>query len=58
MTDKNFEFAVKFTTTASWVDEIFLGNMLAEVLGSVAKSMNAFAFDVKYVKAGEGTKEN
>lgn len=47
VSEKIFSFRVNFRPKESWVDEIFLGNLLAEVLGNVAKSTNAFDFDVK-----------
>jgi hypothetical protein len=47
---------VSFKAKESWVDEIFLGNLLAEVLGNVAKSTNAFEFDVK--KIGDAAEES
>jgi len=56
VSEKIFSFRVSFKAKESWVDEIFLGNLLAEVLGNVAKSTNAFEFDVK--KIGETAEEN
>lgn len=54
MSEKIFSFRVNFRPKESWVDEIFLGNLLAEVLGNVAKSTNAFDFDVKNLSDEEG----
>jgi hypothetical protein len=31
----------------SWADETYLGNMLAEVLGIIAKNTSAFEFEIK-----------
>ncbi|MEM3637160.1 MAG: hypothetical protein QXE12_00510 [Conexivisphaerales archaeon] len=56
MSEKIFSFRVNFRPKESWVDEIFLGNLLAEVLGNVAKSTNAFEFDVKNL--GEASEES
>src|SRR5579883_220706 len=50
VSEKIFSFRVSFKAKESWVDEIFLGNLLAEVLGNVAKSTNAFEFDVKKIE--------
>jgi hypothetical protein len=54
VSERTFSFQVNFRPKESWVDEIFLGNLLAEVLGNVAKSTNAFEFDVQGMKGGEG----
>ncbi|MEM0075947.1 MAG: hypothetical protein QXG05_04580 [Nitrososphaerota archaeon] len=56
MIGKNYEFTVTFTAKEGWVDEIFLGNMLAEMLGSMAKSTNAFSFDIKFLGHNEKPK--
>ncbi|MDG6934606.1 MAG: hypothetical protein JRN68_07885 [Nitrososphaerota archaeon] len=47
MSERSFRFQVNFKAKEGWVDDIFLGNLLAEVLGSVQKSTNAFDFEIK-----------
>lgn len=40
-------FKVVFKPMLSWADETYLGNMLAEVLGIIAKNTSAFEFEIK-----------
>lgn len=44
--DKSYRFLVVFRPKTSWVDEVYLGNLLVEVLGQVANMTGAFEFDV------------
>lgn len=39
-------FKVVFTPRASWVDDIYLGNLLIEVLGILRDKQNVFDFEV------------
>ncbi len=40
-------FTVVFKPMLSWADETYLGNMLAEVLGIIAKNTSAFEYEIK-----------
>lgn len=40
-------FKVKFKPKQSWVDKIYLGNLLVEMLGIVSKQTSAFEFEVE-----------
>ncbi len=40
-------FKVIFKPVYSWADEAYLGNMLGEVLGIMAKNTSAFNFEIK-----------
>ncbi len=42
-------FKVKFKPKSAWVDKVYLGNMLIEVLGIMAKSTSAFDFEVELI---------
>ncbi|MEM1525296.1 MAG: hypothetical protein QW372_07310 [Nitrososphaerales archaeon] len=39
-------FKVTFIPKASWVDEIYLGNMLIEILAALRDRQNVFDFEV------------
>ncbi|MCS7116793.1 MAG: hypothetical protein NZ896_04905 [Nitrososphaerales archaeon] len=41
-----FVFKVTFIPKASWVDDIYLGNMLIEVLAAIRDRQNVFDFEV------------
>lgn len=47
---------MNFKAKEGWVDDIFLGNLLAEVLGSVQKSTNAFEFEIRNLQEDEQQK--
>jgi hypothetical protein len=47
MEEKSYRFVVEFRPKANWVDDVFLGNLLTEALGSLARSTGAFDFDVR-----------
>lgn len=49
LSEKNICFKVVFKPISTWVDETYLGNMLTEVLGIVAKNTSAFEFDVEKI---------
>ena len=49
--DGSYKFLVVFRPKTSWADEVYLGNLLIEVLGQVANMTGAFEFDV--IKADE-----
>jgi hypothetical protein len=45
--EQEISFKVKFKPRLSWVDKVYLGNMLIEVLGTVSKATSAFDFEVE-----------
>ncbi len=45
--EKEYEFIVKFKPKVSWADDIFLGNLLAEALGNIARNTGYFDFEVR-----------
>lgn len=47
MSGEAVSFKVTFRPISSWVDETYLGNMLTEVLGIMAKNTSAFEFQVE-----------
>jgi len=44
--EQEVSFKVKFKPKLSWVDKVYLGNMLIELLGTVSKATSAFDFEV------------
>ncbi|MCL4436042.1 MAG: hypothetical protein M1387_04940 [Thaumarchaeota archaeon] len=40
-------FKVSFKPTCNWADKTYLGNMLTELLGLVAKKTTAFEFEIE-----------
>ncbi len=49
--EKAVKFLVIFKPKASWVDDIYLGNMLVEALGQISSMTGAFDFEV--IRQGE-----
>ncbi len=47
--EQEISFKIKFKPKSSWVDKVYLGNMLIEVLGVIAKSTSAFDFEVEMI---------
>ncbi|MGQ9468730.1 MAG: hypothetical protein ACUVTD_02730 [Nitrososphaerales archaeon] len=45
--NQEISFKIKFKPKLSWVDKVYLGNMLIEVLGTVSKATSAFDFEVE-----------
>jgi len=45
--EQEISFKVKFKPRLSWVDKVYLGNMLIDVLGTVSKATSAFDFEVE-----------
>ena len=43
-------FKVFFKPKFSWADRVYLGNMLVEVLGVMAKNTSAFDFQVEVLE--------
>ena len=43
-------FKVFFKPKSSWADRVYLGNMLVEVLGVMAKNTSAFDFQVEVLE--------
>ena len=56
MSEKVVCFRITFKNSATWADETYLGNMLTEVLGTMAK--NTLAFEFKIEKLPEGTAQD
>lgn len=44
-------FKVRFRPRVGWADQAYLGNMLIEVLGVMAKNTGAFDFEVEAAEA-------
>jgi hypothetical protein len=49
-TDKDFVFKVILKPKTSWADGVYLGNMLGEILGLMAKNTAAFEFEIQSEK--------
>ncbi len=49
-----YKYVVTFKPKASWVDNIYLGNMLGELLSNLATQSDAFEFEVQYQEEGKG----
>jgi len=49
--EQEITFRVKFKPKAGWVDQIYLGNVLAEALATLSKQTNAFEFELEKEKA-------
>ena len=47
MPQQEFEFKVRFKPKFSWVDKVYLGNLLIEALGLLARQSGAFDFEVE-----------
>jgi len=47
--EQEITFKIKFKPKSSWVDKVYLGNMLVEVLGVMAKSTSAFDYKVELI---------
>lgn len=45
--EQEISFKVRFKPRSSWVDKVYLGNMLIEILGTVSKATSAFDFEVE-----------
>jgi hypothetical protein len=50
---QEFVFKVRFRPKFSWVDKVYLGNLLIEALGVLARQSGAFDFDVEAVEKPE-----
>lgn len=48
--EQEITFRVKFKPKFGWVDQIFLGNVLAEALATVSKQTGSFEFEVEREK--------
>ncbi len=49
-TQQELEFKVRFKPKYSWVDKVYLGNLLIEALGYLARQSGAFEFEVEAVE--------
>jgi len=47
---REITFKVRFKPKSKWVDKVYLGNMLIEVLGVMAKSTSEFDFEVEFIE--------
>jgi hypothetical protein len=50
----SYKYVVTFKPKAGWVDNIYLGNMLGELLSNLASQSDAFEFEVQYQEEGKG----
>ncbi len=50
----SYKYVVTFRPKASWVDNIYLGNMIGELLSNLANQTDAFEFEVQYIEEGKG----
>ena len=50
MREKEYKFIVTFKPKENWVDDIFLGNLLAELLFKLQSESNAFPVEIKKVE--------
>ena len=48
--EQDITFRIKFKPKAGWVDQIYLGNVLAEALTSLSKQTNSFEFELEREK--------
>ncbi len=53
MEEKVYRFVVVFKPKVTWADEVFLGNLLMEALGTLARGTGYFDFEVKKEKEEE-----
>lgn len=49
-----YRYVVTFKPKASWVDNIYLGNMIGELLSNLANQTEAFEFEVQYMDETKG----
>jgi hypothetical protein len=45
---------ITFKPKANWVDNIYLGNMVGELLSNLANQTEAFEFEVQYLDESKG----
>ncbi len=53
MSQQEFEFKVKFKPRFTWVDKVYLGNLLVEALGLLSRQSGAFEFEVEAIEASK-----
>lgn len=51
---ETYKYIVTFKPKASWVDNIYLGNMVGELLSNLASQTDAFEFEVQYIEESKG----
>jgi hypothetical protein len=44
---EGIQFKVMFKPKVSWADKIYFGNLLLEMLGTMAKNTSAFEFEIE-----------
>jgi len=50
VSEKEYKFLVIFKPKESWVDDIFLGNLLGEILLRYQNESNAFTVEIKKIE--------
>jgi len=51
---ETYKYMITFKPKASWVDNIYLGNMVGELLSNLANQTEAFEFEVQYLDESKG----
>jgi hypothetical protein len=51
---QTYKYLVTFKPKAGWVDNIYLGNMIGELLSNLANQTDAFEFEVQYMDESKG----
>jgi hypothetical protein len=51
---QTYKYTVTFRPKAGWVDNIYLGNMIGELLSNLANQTDAFEFEVQYMDESKG----
>ncbi len=54
---EKIEFKVSFSPKASWVDNIYLGNLLTEMLGALKQKYQLFDFDVSLLPKSQASEK-
>ncbi|MEM3427826.1 MAG: hypothetical protein QW212_06080 [Nitrososphaerales archaeon] len=52
---QEFEFKIKFKPKFTWVDKVYLGNMLIEALGLLSRQSGAFEFEVEALETSKNS---
>ncbi|MEM1994218.1 MAG: hypothetical protein QXW32_01895 [Nitrososphaerales archaeon] len=55
MPQQEFEFKIKFKPKFTWVDKVYLGNMLIEALGLLSRQSGAFEFEVEALETSKNS---
>ena len=51
---ETYKYMITFKPKVSWVDNIYLGNMVGELLSNLANQTEAFEFEVQYLDESKG----